>query len=73
MPRPGDEPFEIEDAEVMQHGTDAVLVRSEAFEKPEWIPYSQIHDDSEVFEGVKVGEVGKLVVKQWLAEQRGWC
>lgn len=34
-----------------------------------WIPKSVIHDDSEVYEE---GHAGKLVVKRWWAEQRGW-
>lgn len=33
-----------------------------------WIPQSQIHDDSEVYE---VGGEGKLVITTWLAEQKG--
>jgi hypothetical protein len=35
----------------------------------DWVPLSQIHDDSEVFEP---GGSGRLVVTKWLAEQRGW-
>lgn len=34
-----------------------------------WIPKSQIHDDSEVYE---VFGQGELVVREWFAEQRGW-
>lgn len=34
-----------------------------------WIPKSQIHDDSEVFE---LGGKGTLVVSRWIAEQKGW-
>lgn len=33
-----------------------------------WIPKSQIHDDSEVYEE---GHEGRLVVTQWIAEQKG--
>lgn len=35
----------------------------------EWIPKSQIHDDSDLW---KEGQDGDLVVKSWLAEQKGW-
>lgn len=35
-----------------------------------WVPYSQIHDESEVFE--ETATPGRLVIKRWLAEQRGW-
>lgn len=34
-----------------------------------WVPQSQIHDDSEVFD---VGQEGTLVVTEWLATQKGW-
>lgn len=34
-----------------------------------WIPKSMIHEDSETY---KAGTDGTLIVKQWLAEQRGW-
>lgn len=35
-----------------------------------FVPHSQIHDDSEVWEDDT--EPGELVVTVWLAEQRGW-
>lgn len=34
----------------------------------EWIPESQIHADSEVFE---VGHFGTLVITRWIAEKKG--
>lgn len=33
-----------------------------------WIPQSQVHDNSEVFEQ---GHEGKLVITAWCAEQKG--
>lgn len=33
-----------------------------------WWPKSQIHEDSEVY---KMGTDGKLVVTEWIAEQKG--
>jgi hypothetical protein len=36
----------------------------------EWIPKSQVTDDSEVCE---TGDEGDLVITDWLAEQRGWA
>jgi len=45
----------------------AILVTDNAgFE--EWIPKSQIHDDSEVY---KEGTSGDLVVKTWMAKKLG--
>lgn len=35
-----------------------------------WIPCSQISDDSEVY---KPGDVGELIIPQWLAEEKGLC
>ena len=34
-----------------------------------WVPQSQIHDDSEVWQ---TGDSGALVVTPWFARQRGW-
>ena len=36
----------------------------------EWIPKSQIADESEVYENE---HSGRLVIKRWLAEQKGWA
>jgi hypothetical protein len=33
-----------------------------------WIPQSQIHDDSEVWQA---GNSGQLVLTRWIAEQKG--
>lgn len=39
-----------------------------------WIPCSQVHDDSEVYidsdQSIQ-GSPGKLVITQWIAEQKG--
>jgi hypothetical protein len=34
-----------------------------------WIPYSAIHDDSEVY---KNGHSGELVLHDWFCEKKGW-
>jgi hypothetical protein len=73
MPR-DEEGFTIENVRAIR-GTDrALLVRGDFFDNytgtgEQWIPKSQIHDDSEVYE---VDHEGKLVVKKWLAEKEGW-
>lgn len=38
--------------------------------REEWIPKSQVTEDSEVY---GEGHHGTLVVTSWLAEQRGWA
>ena len=43
----------------------ALLVEVEG--KSVWIPQSQIHDDSEVFQ---VGDTGTLVISAWIARER---
>ena len=49
----------------------ALLVRiPEDDDKEHWIPKSQIHDDSEVYDGEDNAH-GKLVITHWIAEQRG--
>jgi hypothetical protein len=73
--RRDEEGFTIENVRAIR-GTDrALLVQADFFETQgndegqRWIPKSQIHDDSEVYE---VDHEGKLVVKKWLAEKEGW-
>lgn len=56
------------DAEAVQETAAAILVRTDHGD--EWIPKSQIDDDSEVSEK---GDVGTLVVNQWIAQQKGWA
>lgn len=70
MPRPGDEPFEMGDeCKVLRTTDKAMLVSTDHGEV--WIPFDQVHDDSELFQGSD--SAGKLIIKQWLAEERGWC
>jgi hypothetical protein len=71
MPRTDDEStFRIEDCRVIGATDKALRVKSDFFDSGvEWIPKSQIHDDSEVY---KEGTDGTLIVTAWFAEQRGW-
>lgn len=50
----------------------AILVFVHDFDEEYWVPLSQVHDDSEVWDGCEVGETGNLVVTSWIAEQKGW-
>jgi len=63
--------YTVENAEALKESDSgkALLVEAPDFDKPEWVPHSQIADDSEVY---KVGHQGDLVVSNWLAEQKGW-
>lgn len=49
--------------------TDKAILIDDGCGLSEWIPKSQIHDDSGVWEKDQEGD---LVVKGWLAEQKGW-
>lgn len=52
-------------------GTEKALrVQLESEDTPRWIPKSQIHDDSEVYDLDNNG-TGDLVVKRWFAEKEG--
>jgi hypothetical protein len=59
------------DVTVLRHSGKAMLCEYENEEA--WIPYSQIHSDSEVWEETEVGEYGKLVIPLWLAEKKSWA
>lgn len=64
-----DETFETT-AQCVAETTDAIcVITEEDGDEQVWIPKSQIHDDSEVFEK---GGSGKLIVTQWIAEKKGW-
>lgn len=63
--------YRIEDAEGIRDSNSgkALLVSAPDFLEDEWIPHSQIHNDSEVY---KPGTTGVLIVSDWFAEKKGW-
>jgi len=61
--------YEISDAKAVRETDDALLVEADEFDEPQWVPKSQIDDDSEVY---KLGTDGTLIVSEWFAEKRGW-
>ncbi len=60
--------FVIEDAEAIIESAKAICIKSAQLDQDEWIPRSQIDDDSEVY---KKGDTGECVISDWLAEQKG--
>lgn len=69
MPRER-EMTEIEDVTVLRETPLAILVRvpmAKGKDREEWIPKSQISDDSEVW---KDGQSGKLVCTEWCATEK---
>ncbi len=77
-PRKKDDGHEIKNVKVIRETTAAILVQgaglsSDPFgtsdpKQEEWIPKSQLHDNSEVRD---VGDEGTLVISTWLAEKKG--
>lgn len=61
------EPVAIPDCTVERESESAILVRISGVATV-WIPKSQIHDDSEVYES---GTEGTLVIPEWLAVEKG--
>jgi hypothetical protein len=67
-----DDCYEYEEDVICVHATDkAIKVTPIHPHKPLpfWVPQSQIHEDSEVFQK---GDEGKLRVKMWYAKEVGW-
>lgn len=65
------EPFSLGEVEVLHRTDKAMLVEIEG--KEAWIPFSVLHDDSPVHDGLRSPDEGELIVKQWFAEERGWA
>ena len=59
----------IDQAKCTGSTPSAIIVKAPFFDEPEWIPQSQITDDSEVW---KVGDEGNLVITDWFAKKKGW-
>ena len=59
----------IENARCIRESEKAILVEADELEDAVWVPKSQVHMDSEVWED---GGDGVLIVSDWFAEQRGW-
>ncbi len=63
-------PYEVSgSATCIKETASAILVEAPEFLEPEWIPQSQVHEDSEVY---TIGTDGSLIVSDWFAEKRGW-
>jgi hypothetical protein len=67
MPSENDDPVDLGRAVCVEERKLAVRVVLAGVHY--WLPKSILHDDSEVY---KMGDSGKLIVKQWWAEKEGW-
>jgi len=63
-----DDVVEFNDVKVIKASERAILCRCDDWYADEWIPLSQISDDSDVFEE---GDEGLLIVTEWIATQKG--
>lgn len=61
--------FKIDNAKCIHVKGKAILVEALLFDEPVWIPFSQVDDDSEVYQK---GDEGTLIVSDWWAEKEGW-
>lgn len=46
-----------------------IMVEGPGLPGPAWVPKDQVEDDSEV---KRMGDSGRLVVTEWLADRKGW-
>jgi hypothetical protein len=60
------------EAELIADTGKAILVQFGIADCQEWIPESQIHEDSELYSGCDIGRTGAVVVTEWFARQKRW-
>ncbi len=63
-------PADLGQAQCIRMTEKALLVQLETESDARWIPKSQVHDDSEVYDDDKNAS-GKLVVTEWFANKEG--
>lgn len=68
MSREEEPGVDLGQVEVVFRGPKAMKVMYEGEEV--WIPYSQVHNDSELHEDDGDTDYGGLVITRWLAEQK---
>lgn len=62
------EKVEFENCQVLKETDKAIQVKFSDRVKLEWIPKSQIDEDSEVWVD---GDAGKLVLSEWICKEKG--
>lgn len=75
VPEDEADPFEAKDCYAERETDKALFVRfwnpESGEEVRDWIPKSQIHDDSEVYNATNA-RAGTLVVTNWIARKKDW-
>lgn len=62
--------FSLGPATVVRSTDKGLWVHLEDHSTDDFVPYSQIHDNSEVYRSDS--KPGELVITEWLANERGW-
>jgi len=64
-------PYSLGQAMVKNNTINGLWVHVDDFGQDVFIPFSQIHEDSEVCD--HNSDPGELVITEWLATERGWA
>jgi hypothetical protein len=70
MPREEDEGFDMGEVTYIKTSPSGKAMLVDWHGEEIWIPFSQVHNDSELHEDDTSGR--KLVVSSWLAGREGW-
>jgi len=62
----------LEDVTVMTKSEKAIKIKIPNVSMPQWLPFSQMHADSEIGTTSIDGDVGQVVFTAWIAMQKGW-
>lgn len=57
-------------ARALRQTDKALLVQLDSEDEPRWVPQSQIHDDSDVYDADR-NATGLLIVTKWWADKAG--
>jgi len=62
----------LDDVTVMTKSEKAIKLKIPNVSMPQWLPFSQMHHDSEITTTSIEGDVGQVVFTAWIAMQKGW-
>lgn len=57
------------EAVVLAKGPKAMLLGFRDLGKKHWVPYSQFHSNSDLYQSSAVGDDGSCVISRWLADK----
>jgi hypothetical protein len=62
----------LSDVTVMSKSEKAIKIKIPQVSMPAWLPFSQMHQDSEIGVTSADGDTGQIVFTAWIARQKGW-